>query len=73
MTLPVTAHLKPATEGLRVTYPGTRVALPPDGDVVPLDAYWRERIRDGSVVLVEPKHEEAQVEEPRARVKPKKD
>lgn len=57
MNVPVTAFLKPATPGLRVTFPGSRDALPEDGARVALSNYWRERIREGSVVIVEQKSE----------------
>lgn len=48
----MTAFLKPATPGARVTFPMTRDALPEEGALVELSSYWRERIRDGSVVQV---------------------
>lgn len=62
MQHPMTAILKPATPGLRVTFPGTRDALPAEGASVELSNYWRERIREGSVVLVEPKSAEPSAE-----------
>lgn len=68
-----TLTLKPAQPGLRITFPGTRDALPAEGALVEMSSYWYERLRDGSVSVVEPKP----AEEPRkavpARHSPKKD
>lgn len=48
------AFVKPKA-GLRVAYPDRpREQLPPDGAIVNLDAYWRNRIRDGDVALAKP-------------------
>lgn len=54
MQYPTTAILKPTTPGLRVAIPGTRSIVAPEGTEVTLDSYWHERIRDGSVCIVNP-------------------
>lgn len=49
-----TATVKPAP-GLRVPIPGTPPkVLPESGAEVPLDEYWRNRLRDGDVIEVTP-------------------
>lgn len=42
--------IKPAEDGAKVALPGTEGYLRADGQSVPLNSYWRRRLRDGSVV-----------------------
>lgn len=49
-----TAHVRPSA-GLRIVMPHRQNEfLPEDGDEVPLDEYWRARLRDGDVVATAP-------------------
>lgn len=54
------AFIKPL-DGLTVRSPKDMSSLPPEGALVSLDGvegkYWRRRINDGSVIVVEPKKE----------------
>lgn len=45
--------VKPAGPDRAIPYEGTRELLPDDGAEVPNTAYWRRRLRDGDVVLIE--------------------
>lgn len=45
--------LKPAREGLAVPDPERGDMLPRAGRTVPLNSYWRRRLRDGDVVEVQ--------------------
>jgi hypothetical protein len=47
-------HIRPAT-GLRIRDPRTRQLLPDEGARVPATTFWRRRLRDDDVVLVEEK------------------
>lgn len=47
--------VKPAGPDRAVPYPMTNVLLPADGAEVPDTAYWRRRLRDGDVVLMDPR------------------
>lgn len=44
-------------EGLSILNPATRLNLKAEGDFVDLNTYWKRRIIDGDVVIVEPKEE----------------
>lgn len=50
---PRTLHVRPARPNLIVRDPDTREALPVEGAVVPASTYWRRRLTDCDVVLVE--------------------
>lgn len=65
--------LKPTTPDLRITFPGTRDALPAEGALVEMTSYWYERLRDGSVSVVEPKPAEETRRPATPRPSPKKD
>jgi Protein of unknown function (DUF2635) len=45
--------IKPANPALKIPYEGTLLMLPDDGADVPDTQYWRRRLRDGDVVLVD--------------------
>jgi hypothetical protein len=58
--------LKPSREGLIVRDPRTLKALAMGGEQKSMSAYWWRRLRDGSIVVVDPP-----IEKPaRARRKP---
>lgn len=46
-------RVKPRESSLIVRDPDTRRTLPPEGAEVPDTTFWRRRLRDGDVVLVE--------------------
>lgn len=48
------ATFKPASADLVVRDPITRLPLPAEGEVKPLDTYWSRRLVDGDVVMVLP-------------------
>jgi len=47
--------IKPSSKGLTVRDPISKDILPETGDYKPIDKYWKRRIMDGSVILVEEK------------------
>lgn len=49
---PLRFYVKPVVEVVR--FPGTNLQLAAEGDYVPNDKYWRNRIRDNDVELAEP-------------------
>ncbi|MFZ4807471.1 MAG: DUF2635 domain-containing protein [Hyphomicrobiaceae bacterium] len=60
-----TMFVRPAA-GLKIRMPERGFAhLPEEGQVVPLDQYWRARLRDGDVVAV-PDSQPAPVKKPKA-------
>lgn len=48
-------RLKPAREGLILRKPPGGTPLRAEGENVPNNTFWRRRLRDGDVVLVEDK------------------
>jgi hypothetical protein len=48
-------RIKPARDGLVVRDPVTREAIPAEGAEVPASTYWRRRLRDGDVIMMDPK------------------
>ena len=46
-------YLKPA-DGLKIRNPETGRHMPPDGEWVSMDTYWRRRLRDGDVTASRP-------------------
>lgn len=45
--------VRPATAGAVIRDPHTKRPLPDDGGRVPDTTFWRRRLRDGDVVLVD--------------------
>lgn len=46
--------VKPAVDGQVVRVPGSEKPLDAKGQNVPMNSYWRRRLRDGSVIVVDP-------------------
>lgn len=62
------AHVRPAP-GLKIRFPDRPAQiLRPEGDVVALDQYWRDRIADGDVEVVPKARDDGP--EPRAKPSP---
>lgn len=67
--MPEMVTVRPAA-GLKIRMPERNFShLPEEGQAVPLDAYWRARLRDGDVVEVTPASSPA-ASAPAARKKP---
>jgi len=45
-------------EGIKILNPATGRILSAEGELVDLSTYWRRRIKDGDVLIVEVKKEE---------------
>jgi hypothetical protein len=45
-------------EGMKILNPATGRVLSAEGELVDLSTFWRRRIKDGDVVIVEVKKEE---------------
>ncbi len=58
-----TAFVRPARQGLRVVDPETHQPLPADGAEVPLNSYWRRKLKAGEV-------KEVRAQEGRAKSRP---
>jgi len=60
--------IKPAA-GLKIKRPDTLIYLKEEGEVVKMDTFWRRRIKDGDVELMEEIKTEVVKAEPKAEAK----
>lgn len=72
MSNPQMLKLKPATTGLLVRKEDNSAMLAAEGEVVALTDYYRRRMLDGDVVVVEDVIAESAIVEPETPAKPKK-